>query len=78
MPNNKKPKTSRERARGRVFIVVANDIGQLTVITSKALKKGRKHLPISACVSIVQEPNTKPAILRAEILAKFAMEGTTL
>ena len=64
LPNNKKPETSRGRAQGRVLIAVANNIRQLTVITSKALKKGRKYLSISACASIVQEPNTEPAIIR--------------
>ena len=78
MPNNKKPEYSQRRAQGRVFIVVANNIRQLTVITSKALKKGRKYLPIGACASTVQEPNTEPAIVRAEIRGEFAMESTTL
>ena len=77
--NNKEPETSLGRARGRVFIVVANSIRELTVIASKALKKvRRKYLPISACASIVQVPNTEPAIVRAEILKEFAMESTTL
>ena len=48
------------------------------MITSKALKKGIKYLPISACASIAQVPNTEPATVRAEILAEFAMESTTL
>ena len=57
LPNNKKPETSRGRARGRVFIVMANNIRQLTEITAKVLKKGKKYVPISACSSIVQVPN---------------------
>ena len=48
------------------------------MITSKALKKGRKYLPVRACASIVQEPNTEPAIVRAEILAEYGKESTTL
>ena len=47
-------------------------------MTSKALKKGRKYLPIGACASAVQEPNTEPAIVRAEIRGEFEMESTTL
>ena len=78
LAKRKKPETSRGRAQGRVFIVVANNIRQLTVIMSKALKKGRKCLPISACASIAQVPNTESGILRAEILAECAMESTTL
>ena len=78
LPNNKKPETSRGRARGRVFIVMANNIRQLTEITAKVLKKGKKYVPISACASIVQVPNSEPAIVRAGILAEFAMESTTL
>ena len=35
-------------------------------------------MPISACASIVQVPNSEPAIVRAGILAEFAMESTTL
>ena len=61
-----------------MFIVVANNIRQSTVITSKTLTKGRKYLTISVCASIVQAPNTKLVIVRAEILAEFAMESTTL
>ena len=78
LPNNKKPETGRGRAQGCVFVFVANNIRQLTVITSKALEKGRKYSPISACASIAQVPNTDPAIVRAEILAEFATESTTL
>ena len=35
-------------------------------------------MPISACASIVQVPNSEPAIVRAGILAEFAMESPTL
>ena len=78
LAKRKKPETSRGGAQGRVYIVVANNIRQLTVIMSKALKKGRKCLPISACASIAKVPNTESGILRAEILAECAMESTTL
>ena len=78
LPNTKKPEASRGQARGRVFIVVTNNIRQLTVITSKASKKGRKNLLISAWASIAQGSNTEAVIVRAEILAEFAMESTTL
>ena len=78
LAKRKKPETSRGGAQGRVYIVVANNIRQLTVIMSKALKKGRKYFPINACTSITQVPNTEPSIARAEILAEFAMESTTL
>ena len=57
---------------------MANNIRQLTEITAKVLKKGKKYVPISACASIVQVPDSEPAIVRAGILAEFAMESTTL
>ena len=34
-------------------------------------------MPISACASIVQVPNSEPAIVRAGILAEFAMDNRT-